>query len=284
MIDLKHCRVLLVDDSKTGIDVLRNCLDSEYVFDSVTNGEDALKHIESNPTDLILLDIVMPGMDGYEVCRSLKDDEFKGLELGAVDYITKPFSKPIVRARVRNHLMMKKQRDLLENLSNIDGLTGIPNRRSFERRLNVEWRQGLRLEMPLSLIMIDIDLFKSFNDRYGHAAGDECLRHVAQELESSLKRPRDSIFRYGGEEFVGLLPETPILGALAVAENIGENIASLRIPYRDSPVASHVTVSQGVATLVPQDADAPIRLIEAADRALYEAKQEGRNRLMSYEL
>jgi diguanylate cyclase (GGDEF)-like protein len=275
-------------------------LDDEYDIDNVLDGESALKYLESNVTDLILLDIVMPGIDGYEVCRRLKaiertkdipiifitsmgeeEDESNGLELGAVDYITKPFSKPIVRARVKNHLIMKKQRDLLHNLSNLDGLTSIPNRRSFDRFLDIEWRQAVRLAKPLSLIMMDVDFFKNYNDVYGHAAGDDCLRQAAQTLASSLKRPRDYVARYGGEEFAALLPETDSNGADTVATAMRNNIVALDIPHSHSTVASHVTMSLGAATIVPtQDMD-PLLLIEAADKALYRAKEEGRNRLIS---
>jgi len=210
MIDLKHCKVLLVDDIQANINILYKTLKNEYDIESERDGESALKHIESFPPDLILLDILMPGIDGYEVCKRLKankraknvpvifitskseeEDESKGLELGAVDYITKPFSKPIVRARVKNHLIMKKQRDLLENLSNRDGLTGIPNRRSFDMQLKTEWQRAVRSAVPLSLILMDLDFFKKFNDTYGHAAGDDCLKRVAQTLSNSLKRPID---------------------------------------------------------------------------------------------
>jgi diguanylate cyclase (GGDEF)-like protein len=296
-IDLRQCRVLLVDDLKANINILNMTLSNEYDIDSVCDGESALRYVESNETDLILLDVVMPGIDGYEVCRRLKgnertrdipiifitsmddeDDESSGLELGAVDYITKPFSRPIVRARVRNHLIMKKQRDLLHSLSNMDGLTSIPNRRSFDRCLDIEWRQAIRLGAPLSVIMIDVDFFKNYNDAYGHTAGDDCLTRTAQALKSSLRRPRDYIARYGGEEFVALLPGIDDGGAGIVATAMRDSIEALGIPHSHSTAASHVTISLGAATVVPPRDMDPLLLIQAADKALYRAKDTGRNR------
>lgn len=295
--DLNQCKVLLVDDIKANISILIKALRGEYDIEHANDGESALRYVESSQPDLILLDIVMPGMDGYEVCKRLKadertknvpvifitsksdeKDEAKGLEFGAVDYITKPFSKPIVRARVKNHLIMKKQRDLLENLSNLDGLTGIPNRRSFDRLFNAEWRRAVRSTLPLSLILMDIDFFKKFNDTYGHTAGDDCLKRVAQALDSSLKRPSDFVARYGGEEFVALLPETDSEGAVTMADKIRNSIESLDIEHSSSTTASTVTISQGVATAIPTRKTNPILMIEAADKALYAAKEEGRNK------
>ncbi|CAN2039510.1 two-component system, chemotaxis family, response regulator WspR [Candidatus Magnetomoraceae bacterium gMMP-15] len=304
MINLKQCKVLLVDDIKANINIMRKILKDKYNVSYVQDGESALKYIRSNPTiDLILLDIMMPGIDGYEVCKRLKadertknipvifitsksktQDETKGLELGAVDYIIKPFSKPIIRARVRNHLMMKKQIDLLENLSNLDGLTGIPNRRNFDKFLNLECNRAARSASPLSLIFMDIDFFKKFNDNYGHAAGDRCLKKVACALSDSIKRPTDFIARYGGEEFVAVLPETDFQGALMVAQSIQQNIGLQNIQHAYSSVASHVTMSLGAITIVPTKGISPLFLIEAADDALYEAKEGGRNMIKAYEI
>jgi diguanylate cyclase (GGDEF)-like protein len=300
MMELKQCKVLLVDDIKANVNILAKTLKGEYDIDYVTDGESALKYAESSPPDLILLDILMSGMDGYEVSKRLntnertknipiifitskngEEDESKGLELGAVDYITKPFSKPIVRARVKNHLILKKQRDFLENLSNLDGLTGIPNRRSFDKVFDTEWRRAVRSHTPISLIMMDIDFFKKYNDSYGHAAGDDCLKQVAQALAKSIKRPQDFIARYGGEEFVALLPESDSKGALTVANIIQDNIESLGIQHCPSTVNGRVTISQGAATIVPTLETTSSLVLEAADKALYEAKEKGRNRVKS---
>jgi diguanylate cyclase (GGDEF)-like protein len=300
MMELEHCKVLLVDDIKANINILMKTLKGEYDIDYMTDGESALKYVESSPPDLILLDILMPGMDGYEVSKRLSDsertknipiifitskngeeDESKGLELGAVDYIAKPFSRAIVRARVKNHLILKKQRDFLENLSNLDGLTGIPNRRSFDQAFDNEWRRTARSHTPISLIMMDIDFFKKYNDTYGHVAGDDCLKQVAQALASSIKRPQDFIARYGGEEFVALLPETDSAGALAVANIIQDNIGSLDIQHSSSTVNGRITISQGAATIIPTLGITSSLVLEAADKALYKAKEKGRNRVKS---
>jgi diguanylate cyclase (GGDEF)-like protein len=181
---------------------------------------------------------------------------------------------------VKNHLILKKQRDFLENLSNLDGLTGIPNRRSFDQVFDTEWRRAVRSHTPISLIMMDIDFFKKYNDTYGHAAGDDCLKQVAQALANSIRRPQDFIARYGGEEFVALLPESDSIGALTVANIIQDNIESLDIQHCSSTVNGQVTISQGAATIVPTLETSSL-VLEAADKALYEAKEKGRNRVKS---
>lgn len=207
---------------------------------------------------------MMPDMDGYEVCRRLKqeektanipvifitardqeEDETRGLDAGAVDYITKPFSLPIVGARVKTHLELKRHRDLLENLSSKDGLTGIPNRRRFDEMLKREWNSAVRKGNPLSLVMIDIDHFKAYNDNYGHWRGDDCLRLVAGALFSTPQRPGDFTARYGGEEFVSILPETDMEGALSVCRAMQKMIGALEIPHAFSTVAGHITISLG---------------------------------------
>lgn len=247
--------------------------------------------------DLILLDIMMPGMSGYELCRRLKadpatrnvpvifitakseeSDETHGLELGAVDYITKPFSMPIVQARVRTHLELKRHRDLLENLSSLDGLTGIPNRRRFDEVARREWKQSLRDRAPISLILIDIDAFKGFNDHYGHLAGDDCLKQVAAALSDAVRRPSDFLARYGGEEFVSLLPRTDEAGAVLVAESMRRAVTDLAIPHARSPAGSRLTISLGVAACVPNLDQNLFGFINEADQALYRAKDAGRNR------
>ncbi|MCP4398351.1 MAG: diguanylate cyclase [bacterium] len=297
---LKPCKVLLVDDSHANIAMLTKVLESEYDIDAANDGGSVLRYIESILPDLILLDIMMPDMDGYEVCRRLKadertkdipivftasrdeeDDEFRGLELGAIDYITKPFSKAIVRARVRNHLVMKKQRDVLENLSNLDGLTGIPNRRSFDKYLHIEWHRAMRSKEPLSVILMDIDFFKTFNDNYGHLAGDDCLKHVAQSLEGTIKRAADLVARYGGGEFAAVLPATDSDDAVKLADIVRNAIEKLDIEHAFSDVAKHITISQGAATVTPRRNTRPQVLIEAADNALYQAKEAGRNQVNS---
>jgi len=295
-------KVLIVDDAPLNIQVLNETLRGAYRTFFATTGRDALKVAMTVVPDLILLDIMMPEMDGYEVCRILKADpylkdvpvifitamsskenESVGLELGAVDYITKPFNPGIVRLRVRNHLELKRQRDLLGRLSLTDGLTGIANRRAFDDYYGREWRRALRAGTELALVMLDIDHFKQYNDRYGHLAGDDCLKRVAVMLEATLARPGDFLARYGGEEFVCVLPETNEEGALVTAERLRGAVTALRIPHETSPVAPWVTVSLGVAAVGPTKRMKPEELLKQADDLLYCAKNEGRDRVAALE-
>ena len=293
--------ILVVDDSPENITVLGALLRADYTVRVATNGEKALKIMGSdNPPDLILLDVMMPGMDGYEVCRRLKadsrtqnipvifitaktseEDEVKGFEMGAVDYVTKPFSPVVIKARVRTHMDLKRYRDLLVNTSYCDGLTAIANRRRFDEYYTVLWNLSIREALPLSLIMIDIDNFKQFNDNYGHQEGDACLVRIAQKLAESLKRKTDLVARYGGEEFVCILPYTGIDGAISIAEEFRTGILSLQIPHAYSSAGSYVTISQGVANISPIKDSSPKALIMAADNVLYRAKESGRNRICS---
>jgi diguanylate cyclase (GGDEF)-like protein len=289
--------ILIVDDIPLNIKILGDSLKKDYRVRFATEGPKALAIAASDDQpDLILLDIVMPVMDGYEVCRRLKanrhtrnipvifitakdqeEDETAGLEIGAVDYITKPFSLPIVNARIHTHLELKRHRDFLENLSTLDGLTGVPNRRTFDERLRMEWRRAIRESTSLALLIMDIDHFKAFNDNYGHLAGDDCLKLVARNLAATINRPGDFFARYGGEEFTCILPLTDLNGVRHMAGKMLSRIESLKIPHRYSSVGDHVTISIGGACIYPI---APARidmLIEAADKSLYEAKKEGRN-------
>ncbi len=300
----KKSRILIVDDAPENIRILGDALKGDHRISFAVNGREALGIARSdNVPDLILLDIVMPEMDGYEVCRQLKagkktrnipvifitaksdeEDETKGLGLGAVDYITKPFSKAIVKARVRTHLELKRHRDILENLSSMDGLTGIPNRRRFDESLSTEWKAALREGEPLSIIMIDIDFFGAYNNTYGHLAGDDCLKKVAGTLADSVNRPMDFLGRYGGEEFSAILPKTDMEGAVYVAEEMRKNVEGLRIRHENSLVSDWVTVSLGAAVMTPAAEFTPAALIEGGDEALYQAKKEGRNRVRSIDL
>ncbi len=291
--------ILIVDDEPINIKALQLVLGEEHNLVFATTGEMALQMaVEEPQPDLILMDIVMPGLDGFEVCRLLKNDdrtrnipvvfltarwetseEAKGLELGAVDYIRKPFSPPIIKARIRNHLELKKTRDLLENLSTLDGLTNIPNRRRFDEILVHEWNRAVRKKAPISLLFIDIDHFKNYNDHYGHLAGDDCLKAVARVLQSSLGRAADFLARFGGEEFIILLPDTKENGCRHLAEAIRSAVEKLDIEHRDSPVADHLTVSIGAVTCIDVTRCDRELLLEHADRLLYQAKHEGRNRV-----
>lgn len=294
---LKKPTILIVDDMPINVQILARTLKSFYNIKVATSGKKALDIAASdNPPDLILLDIMMPEMDGYDVIRKLKqnsqtrnipvifitikdedEDEFRGLELGAVDYITKPFYLPVVMARIKTQIELKNKTELLERLVSIDGLTHIPNRRHYDDIIVKEWKRAQRNSTPLSVIMIDIDCFKNYNDTYGHAAGDECIRSVARTLEESMVRPGDTIARYGGEEFVAVLPETDAQGAKVLAERMRHNVESIQIDHCDSIVADHVTISSGIATMIPTHHHSYIDLLNAADRQLYKAKEKGRN-------
>ncbi len=289
--------ILIVDDERANVNILGAMLGNDYQISVAINGEQALNFVSKNHyLDLILLDVDMPGINGYQVCEILKadpstkdipiifvtannteEDEQKGLELGAVDYITKPFRQPIVMVRLKNHIELKRQRDLLSHLSNYDGLTGIQNRNRFNSYLEDEWRRGTRLKTSLSLLLLDIDCFKQFNDNYGHVAGDVCLRQIAQSIAQTLKRSIDMAARYGGEEFACILPDTDHTGARLLAEQIRQTIIELSIPHDYSLAEPYVTVSIGVADLLPSSKQSSLVLVEAADTQLYLAKKAGRN-------
>ncbi|MBF0435930.1 MAG: diguanylate cyclase [Magnetococcales bacterium] len=292
-------KVLVVDDTETNIDVLLELLDPIYEVSVALDGRTALDLVVRERPDIILLDVMMPEMDGWTVCQRLKkddttkdipiifltarghiDDELRGFELGAVDYITKPFAAIVVQARVKTHLELKAQRDYLSALSTLDGLTGIPNRRRFDSAIIHEWHRAARSRSSLSLVLMDVDFFKHYNDNYGHAAGDECLRKVATEgFRRVVHRVADLVARYGGEEFVCLLPDTDYEGARHVAEVFRANVEGMRIPHAHSATAAYVTLSLGVATLIPSMEFDPVFLIEKADSQLYLSKKNGRNRV-----
>lgn len=292
--------VLIVDDTPANIEMLSEALSDEYEVLFATSGEDALDIAVEQHPDLILLDVIMPGMDGYEVCGRIKGDartrsipvifvtamdheeeEATGLNVGAIDYLTKPIRPAIVRARVRNHLELKRHRDNLENLSSTDGLTGIPNRRQFDEALVREWQRARRSQTSLSLILMDVDLFKDYNDHYGHLIGDDCLRYLAPVLVACVRRPADLVARYGGEEFACLLPDTTAEGAMVIGRLMLEQVNMLRIPHANSAVADHVTMSLGVATLIPVVGQPAADLVRRADECLYAAKRNGRNQVRS---
>ncbi len=296
----EKARILIVDDEKINLKVLADLLQDKYTLILAKNGEQALKRVaEGVPPDLILLDVVMPRMSGYEVLKCLKESELshripvifvtaldspeeeeRGLKLGAVDYITKPFSPPIVQMRVHNHLRFLHQYRLLEQLALLDGLTEIPNRRQFEGGFKKEYARAQRNGTPLSLTMVDVDFFKQYNDHYGHAMGDRVLQKIAGALQKSLKRPADIVARYGGEEFVMILPETDVTSAAGVAERARHAVAELDIPHQHSAIAKYVSVSIGVATSFLDKNILPEDILRQADRNLYRAKSNGRNQVV----
>ncbi len=291
-------KLLVVDDQRINILVLNELFRNDCEVFMATNGEQALQICRAQLPDLVLLDVQMDGIDGFEVCRRLKADaesrnipvifitaqggeadEVRGLQLGAVDFIAKPINPVIVRARVQTHLTLKLQSDLLRSMALFDGLTGVPNRRKFDEQLVRDWRQSQREQTALSVILIDVDHFKRYNDHYGHQAGDAALQAVARVLDGTLKRPHDLLARYGGEEFVGVLPNTGLSEAVELAERMQTEVRALNLEHVGSPEAQVVTISLGVATVVARSDLAPQALVEAADQQLYAAKQAGRARV-----
>ncbi|CAK0752781.1 two-component system, chemotaxis family, response regulator WspR [Gammaproteobacteria bacterium] len=291
-------KVVIIDDIPENILSLHEILEKDYDIFFATSGTEGINIVEEQLPDVILLDVRMPGMDGYEVCVRIKsaartatipiifvttanqtEDETKGLELGAIDYLIKPVSASIVKARVRNHIDLKRSRDVLERLSTTDGLTGIANRRRFDEYLDFQWRQSMRLKYPLSLLLADVDHFKAFNDHYGHARGDVCLKQVAGAIAGVVARSSDLVARYGGEEFVCLLPGTDLDGAQLIANRLVGLVQALKIPHAFAPEANCVTVSVGLTTKIPTPTELSLQLIETADQALYRAKHAGRNQI-----
>lgn len=290
--------ILVVDDERSNLDVLTFILKNQYSVQVAKSGAVALKRARDQKPDLILLDIMMPDMDGFEVLAELKaqdetrhipvifitglarvEDEEKGFLLGAVDYILKPFNTSIVKARVRTHMRIVKQSRTIERIGMIDALTDIPNRRSLDQRLDIEWEHCLRSGIPLSLLIVDVDKFKVYNDTYGHPQGDLLLQSLAQTLSSTLKRADDFVARMGGEEFAVLLPGIGRDGALNVAESLRTNVEAMEISDTANTAVTGVTISVGVTTITPTADDTIGAFIAKADAALYEAKNSGRNRV-----
>lgn len=296
-------KLLLVDDQRVNILVLYELFRDECEIFMATDGEQALQSCRTVLPDLVLLDVHMDGLDGHEVCRRLKDDpetrdipiifvtaqgeeqdEVHGFELGAVDFIVKPINPVIVKARVKTHLTLKQQTDILRSFALLDGLTGVANRRKFDEELALDWRQCQREQAPLSVILIDVDHFKRYNDRYGHLQGDAGLQAVAKALGSAIRRPYDLLARYGGEEFACVLPNTNLIDAVKIAECMQESVRALKLEHLDSAVDQVLTVSLGVATIVPTAGTTSATVVAEADRQLYQAKQAGRARVSSCSL
>ncbi|MBB3957276.1 diguanylate cyclase [Novosphingobium sediminicola] len=291
--------VLIVDDEVSNIEIMNAALEDDYEICFATSGEEAITVAQASLPDLILLDVLMPGTDGYEVCRRCKADpliadvpiifttglgdeesEANGLLLGAIDYIVKPIHPAIVRARVHNHIELKRMRDQLAELAVTDALTGLSNRRRLEQTLDVETSRLSRTDDWLSVIMLDIDFFKQFNDAYGHPEGDNCIVMIAAALQRAVRRASDLTARYGGEEFACVLPATDHEAAVIVANSIMEQVRSLGIPHRNSEVGPYVTVSVGIASARCRPGLARDLWVKVADNQLYLAKVAGRNKVV----
>jgi len=291
--------ILLIDDEPLQLMILGRILSPHYQVKVANSGETGLKVAAEHNVDLIILDLVMRGMSGFEVLSRLKEldetkhipvifttgsasseDEAKGLALGAVDYIRKPFTELIISLRVKKHLQLVDQMKNIENLSLTDGLTGVNNRRSFNQMLKSVWSSTRQAKEYFSALMLDIDRFKQFNDKYGHLNGDVCLKAVAATIQETLKRESDSVYRWGGEEFAVLLPGTPSDDAMLIAERIRKNVAATPIHIGGEPV--FVTVSIGVNSAALDNRDGNLALADFCtdlDKALYRAKKNGRNRV-----
>jgi len=323
---MRKISILIVDDRPENLLSLEQVLESPALnIVRANSGHEALEKTLDHEFALILLDVQMPVMDGYETATLLRGNKktknipiifvtaankersqvFLGYGSGAVDYLFKPLEPDVLTSKVKIFLELYRQRRLLEEktreldakvmeletlqskleksneklrkLSSLDGLTDLPNRRFFDETLTREWQRGIRHQKPLSLILGDIDHFKAFNDSYGHVLGDDCLKKVANGLGKSILRDVDTIARYGGEEFAAILPETDEAGGILIIQRMLESIEALEIAHIASPTADHVTVSFGLSTMVPRTDIQPTQLIESADRALYLAKNSGRN-------
>jgi len=294
-----RARILLVDDEYIYIVLLADTLDTDYEIVYATSSANAIEIATSTKLDLILLDVMMPGLNGYEICTRLKEDdrtkdipiifvtsladagaETKGLRLGAVDYITKPFDPEPVKARVSTQIKLKVAQEKLALLAATDGLTGLWNRAHFDAMLAYEYSRHIRSGGELSLILLDVDHFKAFNDTYGHVSGDDCLRQVALAISGTASRLTDVVARYGGEEFILLLPETSLEGAMILAEKVRKCISDLDLPHRLSN-EGHITASFGVSCSRIRLLSAQSELVIEADMQLYAAKAAGRNRVSS---
>ena len=295
--EFKKPTILVVDDMTTTLLLLHDLLKDTYEVKIAKSGTKALEILESpNDIDLILLDIEMPDINGYDVCKRIKnnetiknipiifitgrtsqEDEEYGLNLGAIDYITKPFNKAIVKLRIKNYLDLKIKNDMLEKLSMYDGLTNIRNRRFFDETFEKTFNEIKRDKKSLAVLMIDIDFFKPYNDNYGHGQGDETLRKVAKALEKTIKRASDFVARYGGEEFVILLKDIKKDGVEAVANNLLNAVRELKITHEFSKIENYVTISIGASFYNSNSDVTKLELLLKADETLYNVKNSGRN-------
>lgn len=296
---LEPQKVLIVDDVALNREFIAAELESQCLLLHAADAEEAWLLACAELPDLILLDVRLPGMNGFELCQKLKqepqtkhiaiifltalnstEDEEAGLNMGAVDFIRKPFTPAILRARVRNHLLLQQQRKQLALWSWRDGLTGIANRRRFDQDLARQWQQAQLTGRPVGLLLLDIDYFKPFNDHYGHQLGDAALRQVATALQEAVQPLRYLLARYGGEEFVCLALGSTAVELEPLAERLCETIRALAIAHIGSVHSDHLTISIGGASLYPEQGVTAEHLLAQADKCLYQAKHLGRDRFV----
>ncbi|MCI9152754.1 diguanylate cyclase [Lachnospiraceae bacterium] len=291
-------KILIVDDSILQAAQLKSILEDEYEVTTAHTAEEGLSLASAESYSLILLDVVMPGMDGFTLLKKLQEEiitqnvpvilitsltdienEQYGLILGAVDYVTKPFHPLIIKARVNTHVKLYQYRRQIERQSMTDQLTGIANRRQYENYCLTKWSEAVRLQVPITICMFDIDRFKVYNDTFGHPAGDKVISAVARKASAHLNRSTDFLARYGGEEFVGILMGDSSDKAFAHLKKIRQEIENLHIPH-DPSVSQWVTVSIGGVTVIPQWGSSYASYLKIADTMLYDAKKNGRNRVI----
>lgn len=289
-------KILIIDDSPVQANFLKTILVPEYDVTVTNTAESGLEQLRTGEYSLILLDVIMPGMDGFQLLKALQeedrhapvilitslndiDNEEKGLTLGAVDYITKPFHPVIVRARVHTHVKLYQYRAQIERAATVDQLTGAANRRRYDEVSLKRWQDAIRLGIPFSICMFDIDKFKVYNDTFGHPAGDKVIASVAQSASALLRRGTDFFARYGGEEFVAL-----ILGGNAQTDfdhmkRVRQAVEDLHIPHNPE-ISPWVTISIGGITVIPKVGDSYGVYLKMADAMLYDAKRFGRNQVV----
>lgn len=294
-------KIVIIDDSKMNLQTLTDILSKDYNVIPAKTGSSGIAKILNYKPSLILLDIIMPVLNGFEVLDTLKsmeetkdipvifitgisdsETEAKCLMLGAVDYITKPFNPQVVMARVNTHIQLYTYRKTIENLLSIDALTGIHNRRSYDDYIQSEWKRSIALGFPLSFAILDIDYFKKHNDTYGHLMGDNTLHTIASFLNEQSEKCDFYLARYGGEEFVMIFSNTNRAEALKITDHIRTKIQDLKIENKSSPVCEFITVSIGGNTIYPKPPDCIEHFIQSADKMLYLAKEQGRNQVVWY--
>ncbi|MBU2885272.1 diguanylate cyclase [Gilvimarinus agarilyticus] len=294
-------KVLVVDDEAINVEVVKSIVQDTYALSIASSGEDALDQAQRFAPDAILLDVVLGDMTGIDVCRTLKrnpltqsipvlfltsleshTNEQMCWDAGGVDFILKPVNPDTLLNRLRVHLTLRFQSQYLQKLAYIDGLTGLYNRRYFDEQMQRHWEQAQRNMSDISVLMIDVDYFKRFNDSMGHLAGDDCLKSIAHSLDEAIQRPLDIACRYGGEEFAIILPDSDLTGASEVARRVQDCIEREPIVHPKSPW-QRVTVSIGITTSTMPSQATYQQLLQVADQHLYCAKEQGRNKVCHFD-